>query len=146
MRCGKYANVVRSLRQQVQARRRAQREDSGSGNYPPQYSKMCTRKPSRIALIVDNSDNFMSSTFESEMADRTNALNQPDVTPRLLQQTALEWELYPYIEYMKYCAGFDHAGICVGDDRWRDVVYRHKARGCMRVLVTPISKASWYLG
>jgi len=36
-------------------------------------------------------------------ADLTNALNQPDVTPRLLQQTALEVvELYPYIEYMKY--------------------------------------------
>ncbi len=57
----------------------------------------------RIALIVDNSDNFMSSTLEDEMTSLTDALNQPDVSPRLLQQTALEVvELYPYIEYKKY--------------------------------------------
>jgi ABC-2 type transport system permease protein len=71
---------------------------------PAQYSKMVYEKNHpRIALIVDNSDNFMSSTFEEKMTEVTNALNQPDVSPRLLQQTALEVvELYPYIEYMKY--------------------------------------------
>ncbi len=69
---------------------------------PPQYSKMVYEKNHpRIALIVDNSDNFMSSTLEDEMTSLTDALNQPDVSPRLLQQTALEVvELYPYIEYM----------------------------------------------
>src|SRR5208337_2724882 len=71
---------------------------------PPQYSKMVYEKNHpRIALIVDNSDNFMSSTLEDEMTSVTDALNQPDVSPRLLQQTALEVvELYPYIEYMKF--------------------------------------------
>src|SRR5258708_24570489 len=71
---------------------------------PAQYSKMVYEKNHpRIALIVDNSDNFMSSTFEEKMTEVTKALNQPDVSPRLLQQTALEGvELYPYIEYMKY--------------------------------------------
>ena len=61
------------------------------------------------------------------MTEVTNALNQPDVSPRLLQQTALEVvELYPYIEYMKYpAAGIDHAGdVRVGDDRRGHAVYR----------------------
>src|SRR5207244_2092840 len=57
----------------------------------------------RIALVVDNSDNFMSSTLEQKLTELTQALNQPVVEPRLLQQTVLEVvELYPYIEYMKY--------------------------------------------
>src|SRR5207237_8076442 len=71
---------------------------------PPQYSRrVYEENHPRIALIVDNSDNFMSSTLEAELADLTNALNQPNVEPRILQKTALDVvELYPYIEYMKY--------------------------------------------
>src|SRR5260370_23757448 len=57
----------------------------------------------RIALIADNSDNVMSAALEDKLTGVTDALNQPDVSPRLLQQTALDVvELYPYIEYMKY--------------------------------------------
>src|SRR5208282_3626842 len=53
---------------------------------PPQYSKLVYEKNHpRVALIVDNSDNFMSSTLEDEMNAVTDALNQPDVSPRLLQ-------------------------------------------------------------
>src|SRR3954464_8570988 len=63
---------------------------------PPQYSRrVYEENHPRIALVVDNSDNFMSSTLESELSDLTNALNQPAVEPRLLQKTALEVvELY----------------------------------------------------
>ena len=32
-----------------------------------------------IALIVDNTDNFMSSTLEDEFGSIVNALNEPDV-------------------------------------------------------------------
>jgi ABC-2 type transport system permease protein len=71
---------------------------------PAQYSAHVYEKNHpQIALIVDNSDNFMSSTLTQKMTELTEALNQPDVEPRLLQQTALQVvELYPYIEYMKY--------------------------------------------
>ena len=71
---------------------------------PPQYSRrVYEENHPRIALIVDNSDNFMSSTLEQELTELTNALNQPTIEPRLLQKTALDIvELYPYIEYMKY--------------------------------------------
>src|SRR5204862_6123835 len=58
---------------------------------PPQYSRrVYEENHPRIALIVDNSDNFMSSTLEQELADLTNALNQPTIEPRLLQKTALD--------------------------------------------------------
>ena len=71
---------------------------------PPQFSRrVYEQNHPRIALVVDNSDNFMSSAVEAELSELTNALNQPTATPRILQQTALDIvELYPYIEYMKY--------------------------------------------
>ena len=98
---------------------------------PPQYSKMVYEKNHpRIALIVDNSDNFMSSTLEDSMTALTNALNQPDIEPRLLQQTALNIvELYPYIEYMKFpAARLDFAGhVRVGDDRRRHALHRRQS-------------------
>src|SRR5947199_6406826 len=67
---------------------------------PPQYSRRVYEKDQpRIALVVDNTDNFMSSTLEGELADITNALNRPTVAPRVLQQTLLPIvELYPDIE------------------------------------------------
>src|SRR5271167_607727 len=66
---------------------------------PPQFSRrVYEENHPRIALVVDNSDNFMSSAIESELTELTNALNQPTVEPRILQQTALDIvELYPYI-------------------------------------------------
>src|SRR3954464_13099117 len=71
---------------------------------PPQYSRrVYEENHPRIALVVDNTDNFMSSTLEGLFGDLTKALNTPDVTPRIVQQVALDTvELYPYIEYMKY--------------------------------------------
>src|SRR5882757_9471942 len=71
---------------------------------PPQYSRrVYEQNHPQIALVVDNSDNFMSSTLEQELSDITVALNSPTIEPRLLQQTVLQIvELYPYIEYMKY--------------------------------------------
>ena len=50
---------------------------------PPQYSRRVYEKDRpQIALVVDNSDNFMSSTLEDELTGITNALNQPTVEPR----------------------------------------------------------------
>src|SRR5437868_2109675 len=71
---------------------------------PPQYSQRVYEKNRpHIALIVDNTDNFMTSTLEGKLDEMTAALNQPDVEPRLLQNIALQVvELYPYIEYMRY--------------------------------------------
>src|SRR5271169_2662864 len=118
---------------------------------PPQYSKMVYEKNHpRIALIVDNSDNFMSSTLEDEMNSVTDALNQPDVSPRLLQQTALEVvELYPYIEYMKFLLpGSISLAMFVSVMIGGGMLYiDDKARGVHEgYLVTPITKAQLVFG
>jgi len=118
---------------------------------PAQYSKMVYEKNHpRIALIVDNSDTFMSSAFEAKMAEVTEALNQPDVSPRLLQQTALEVvELYPYIEYMKYLLpGSIALAMFVSAMIGGGMLYiDDKARGVHEgYLVTPITKAELVFG
>src|SRR6202163_2197537 len=118
---------------------------------PPQYSRRVYEQDQpRIALVVDNSDNFMSSTLEDELASITNALNQPDVSPRLLQQTALEVvELYPYIEYMKYLLpGSITLAMFVSVMIGGGMLYiDDKARGVHEgYLVTPITKLELVLG
>ncbi len=118
---------------------------------PPQYSRrVYEENHPRIALIVDNSDNFMSSTLESEMTELTNALNTPDIQPRILQQKALEVvELYPYIEYMKYLLpGSITLAMFVSVMIGGGMLYiDDKARGVHEgYLVTPITKTELVFG
>jgi ABC-2 type transport system permease protein len=104
----------------------------------------------RIAVVVDNSDNFMSAAIESELTDLTNALNQPTVEPRILQQTALDIvEMYPYIEYMKYLLPGSlvlamFVSVMIGGGM---LYIDDKARGVHEgYLVTPITKLELVLG
>jgi ABC-type multidrug transport system permease subunit len=118
---------------------------------PPQYSRrVYEQEQPRIALVVDNSDNFMSSTLEDEMTSITNALNQPTVTPRMLQQTVLQIvELYPYIEYMKYLLpGSITLAMFVSVMIGGGMLYiDDKARGVHEgYLVTPITKTELVFG
>src|SRR5260370_5442856 len=71
---------------------------------PAEYSRrVYEQNHPRIALVVDNTDNFMSSTMETKLGELSQALNAPVLEPRLLQSIALDTvELYPYVEYMKY--------------------------------------------
>src|ERR1700757_1214353 len=118
---------------------------------PPQYSQhVYEENHPRIGLVVDNSDNFMSSAVESELSDLTNALNQPTVSPRILQQTALNIvELYPYIEYMKYLLPGSlvlamFVSVMIGGGM---LYIDDKARGVHEdYLVTPITKLELVLG
>jgi ABC-type multidrug transport system permease subunit len=118
---------------------------------PPQYSRRVYEKDQpRIGLIVDNSDNFMTSTLEGEMSDITAALNNPTVEPRMLQQTVLQIvELYPYIEYMKYLLPGSIAlamfvSVMIGGGM---LYIDDKARGVHEgYLVTPITKTELVFG
>ncbi|HEY6764594.1 MAG TPA: ABC transporter permease [Candidatus Sulfotelmatobacter sp.] len=118
---------------------------------PPQYSRRVYEdNHPRIALVVDNSDNFMSSALEGELTDLTNTLNKPSVEPRILQQTALDIvELYPYIEYMKYLLPGSLAlamfvSVMIGGGM---LYIDDKARGVHEgYLVTPITKLELVLG
>ncbi len=118
---------------------------------PPQYSRRVYEQDApKIALIVDNSDNFMSSTLEDELTSITNTLNQPTVEPRILQQTVLQIvELYPYIEYMKYLLpGSITLAMFVSVMIGGGMLYiDDKARGVHEgYLVTPITKAELVFG
>jgi len=118
---------------------------------PPQYSRrVYEENHPRIALIVDNSDNFMSSALEGKLTELTNALNQPTVEPRLLQKTALDIvELYPYIEYMKFLLPGSIAlamfvSVMIGGGM---LYIDDKARGVHEgYLVTPITKTELVFG
>jgi len=118
---------------------------------PPQFSRrVYEQNHPQIVLVVDNSDNFMSSAVEQELADLTNALNQPVASPRILQQTALSIvELYPYIEYMKYLLPGSlvlamFVSVMIGGGM---LYIDDKARGVHEgYLVTPITKLELVLG
>ena len=118
---------------------------------PPQFSRrVYEQERPHIALIVDNSDNFMSSTLETKLGELTQALNAPVVQPRMLQQIALEIvELYPYIEYMKYLLpGSITLAMFVSVMIGGGMLYiDDKARGVHEgYLVTPITKLELVLG
>jgi ABC-2 type transport system permease protein len=118
---------------------------------PPQYSShVYEENHPRIALVVDNSDNYMSSAVEDELTSLTDSLNQPTVSPRILQQTALDIvELYPYIEYMKFLLPGSLAlamfvSVMIGGGM---LYIDDKARGVHEgYLVTPITKLELVLG
>ena len=94
---------------------------------PPQFSrKVYEQDQPQIALVVDNSDNFMSAALEDELSQITDALNNPTVEPRLLQKTVLpdRRTLSLHRVHEISVAGLDHAGhIHVGDDRRRHALH-----------------------
>src|SRR5512142_2231286 len=58
---------------------------------PPQFSRdVYARNRPQIALVVDNTDNFMSSAMEEKMAEMVQALNAPQIEPRLVNKIALD--------------------------------------------------------
>lgn len=118
---------------------------------PAQYSRRVYEKEQpRIALVVDNTDSFISGTLEDALNQITTDLNNPTVEPRILQQTALQIvELYPYIEYMKYLLpGSITLAIFMSVMIGGGMLYiDDKARGVHEgYLVTPITKAQLVLG
>lgn len=118
---------------------------------PSQFSERVFEKNRpRIALVVDNSDNFMSSTLEQELQLLTEALNAPVIQPRLVSNITLEIvELYPYIEYMKYLLpGSITLAMFVSVMIGGGMLYiDDKARGVHEgYLVTPITKTELVMG
>ncbi|HEY6305200.1 MAG TPA: ABC transporter permease [Candidatus Angelobacter sp.] len=118
---------------------------------PPEFSRdVYAQARPKIGLVLDNTDNFMTSTFEGTMTDLVTALNQPEVQPRVVQQIALQVvELYPYIEYMKYLLpGSIALAMFVSVMIGGGIVYiDDKARGVHEgYLVTPITKMELVAG
>lgn len=118
---------------------------------PPQFSRdVYEQARPRIGLVLDNTDNFMTSTFEQVLQGLVDSLNAPDVQPRVVQKAALDVvELYPYIEYMKYLLpGSITLAMFVSVMIGGGIVYiDDKARGVHEgYLVTPITKMELVAG
>jgi len=136
---------------------RQAREDVRTGKLdaalliPAQYSRRVLAGDSpKLGLVVDNSDQFMSSSLEAEMQSLADALNNPTVQPKVVQQIALQIvELYPYVEYMKYLlAGSIALAMYVSVMIGGGMLYiDDKARGVHEgFLVTPITKLELVMG
>src|SRR5580698_715587 len=71
---------------------------------PPQYSRrVYAQDAPRIGLVVDNSDQFTSSSIEGVLQSMVDSLNAPLIQDRVAKNIAVEFvEIYPYISYMKF--------------------------------------------
>ncbi len=118
---------------------------------PPEFSRnVYAHTRPRIGLVLDNTDNFMTATFEDNMTQLAQALNEPEIQPRIVQQIELQVvELYPYVEYMKYLLpGTITLAMFVSVMIGGGIVYiDDKARGVHEgYLVTPITKLELVAG
>jgi ABC-2 type transport system permease protein len=112
---------------------------------PPDFSRrVLARNDPRVALIEDNTDNFVSTALAATLGGLMASYGQPASAPRIVSQPALDLvEVYPYVPYVQYLLPGSVAmsifmmvmiggGIIFIDD---------KARGLHEgYLVTPISK------
>src|SRR5271168_543741 len=135
----------------------AAREDVRTGKLdgaviiPRQYSRRVLAGDSpAIGLVVDNSDQTMSSSLEAEMQALVDALNAPVIQQKVVEKIALESvELYPYVEYMKYLlsgsvALAKYVAVMIGGGM---LYIDDKARGVHEgYLVTPITKSELVFG
>ena len=118
---------------------------------PPGYSRRVLAKDDpRVALIEDNTDNFISATMAASMGNLVTAYDQDPSAPRVSRATSLDLvEVYPYVPYVQYLLPGSivmsifmmvmiGGGIIFIDD---------KARGLHEgYLVTPISKLELIAG
>jgi len=118
---------------------------------PAQYSRrVYAQDAPRLGLVVDNSDQFTSSSIESELQSLVDSLNAPVIQPRLVKNIALQSvELYPYVSYMKFLlAGTISLAMYISVMIGGGMLYiDDKARGVHEgYLVTPITKLELVMG
>src|SRR2546423_14604099 len=71
---------------------------------PPDFSRrVLARNQPRVALIEDNTDNFVSSALAGTLGSMLVTYNPPAMLPRIPGQAALDVaEAYPYLPYLQY--------------------------------------------
>jgi ABC-2 type transport system permease protein len=118
---------------------------------PAQYSrKVYAQDRPQIGLVVDNSDQFVSGSLESEMQSLVEALNAPVVPDSMEKKIQLEIvELYPYVAYMKFLLSGSialamYVSVMIGGGM---LYIDDKARGVHEgYLVTPITRLELVMG
>jgi ABC-2 type transport system permease protein len=118
---------------------------------PPGFSRrMLAKNDPRIALVEDNTDNFISAALAATVGNLVSAYNRGEAPPRVSGEATLDVvEVYPYVPYIQYLLPGSvvmsifmmvmiGGGIIFIDD---------KARGLHEgYLVTPISKLELIAG
>jgi ABC-2 type transport system permease protein len=124
---------------------------SGVVIIPRQYSRrVLAGDDPNLGLVVDNSDQFVSSAVEAEMQMLVQGLNAPQIPGHIARKVQLKIvELFPYIEYMKFLlAGSTTLAMYVSVMIGGGMLYiDDKARGVHEgYLVTPITKLELVAG
>src|SRR5579864_8928545 len=108
---------------------------------PPDFSRRQLQKNApRVALIEDNTDNFVSTALAGTLGGMLTAYNEPAMLPRVPGQATLDVvEVYPYVPYVQYLLpGSIVMMVMIGGGI---IFIDDKARGLHEgYLVTPISK------
>src|SRR6266540_727825 len=111
---------------------------------PPDFSRrMLAKNAPRVALIEDNTDNFVSAALAGTLGSLIQAYSQPATTPRISGQPRLDVvEVYPYVPYVQYLlAGSIVMSIFMMVMIGGIIFIDDKARGLHEgYLVTPITK------
>jgi ABC-2 type transport system permease protein len=120
-------------------------------NIPPNFSRQVMDQAApQVALVEDNTDQFVSSTLESTFGGLVDAYNDKAPNPRLAPQATLSIvEVYPYVPYIQYLLpGSIVLSIFVMVMIGGGIIFiDDKARGLHEgYLVTPISKFELIMG
>src|SRR3954464_13617267 len=112
---------------------------------PPDFSRRALSKNEpKIALISDNTDNFVSASMAGTMTGIIATLNAPATAPRVAGAARLDVvEVYPYVPYIQYLLpGSVTMSIFMMVMIWGGIIFiDDKARGLHEgYLVTPITK------
>lgn len=124
---------------------------SGVLNIPPHFSRqMLAGANPQVALIEDNTDQFVSATLEGALHEMLVPYNQRAPRPRMSPRATLSVvEIYPYVPYVQYLLpGSIVLAIFVSAMIGGGIIYiDDKARGLHEgYLVTPIRKYELIVG
>jgi ABC-2 type transport system permease protein len=114
-------------------------------NIPPDFSRhVLAQTAPQLALVEDNTDNFVAATLEGLFTELVSDYDQKPGAPRITPQSTLSVvEIYPYVPYIQYLlAGSIVLSIFVTAMIGGGIIYiDDKARGLHEgYLVTPITK------
>ena len=105
---------------------------------PPEFSRRVLQKNEpHVALIEDNTDNFVSATLVGSMGSLVTAFNQPAPRRAMSGLARLDVvEVYPYVPYVQYLLpGIDRdVDLHDGDDRRRHHLHRRQGARAARGL------------
>jgi ABC-type multidrug transport system permease subunit len=118
---------------------------------PPNFSRdVLAQQAPQVALVEDNTDQFISSTLEGVLTGLVSAYNDKGPNPRVPPQATLSVvEIYPYVPYIQYLLpGSIVLSIFVMVMIGGGIIFiDDKARGLHEgYLVTPISKFELIMG